>query len=269
MKVFYKKTFDPAPAVGELCAAAGLCAMIPDDATVVVKPNLVEAIAPPVTTPVDVVEALCRYLMDERAGSRVVVAEGCGAKNYDTGHVFAALGYDEMAARVGVELIDLNQEETVELQRPECRRWPVMHLPRLVMDGFLISVPVLKVHTLAGVTLSMKNMMGCAPPAHYQQGGHWKKAAFHQQVQEAVLDLNRYRGPDFVLLDAREGMCEAHLWGRKCDPPPGIIAAGGDPVGMDAFGCGLLGVDWRGIGHIRMADGELGNAAACGDATPL
>jgi len=124
MKVFYKKTFDPAPAVGELCAAAGLCAMIPDDATVVVKPNLVEAIAPPVTTPVDVVEALCRYLMDERAGSRVVVAEGCGAKNYDTGHVFAALGYDEMAARVGVELIDLNQEETVELQRPECRRWP-------------------------------------------------------------------------------------------------------------------------------------------------
>jgi len=251
-----------------LCDRAGLVEKIGKSPTVVIKPNLVEALEPPVTTPVDLVEALVVYLQKRLCGRKIVVAEGCGARDYDTDHVFAHLGYTDMARRTGVELVDLNHEDLVELRHPECQRWPEMFLPRLVMDAFLVSVPVLKVHTLAGVTLSMKNMMGCAPPAHFQQGGHWKKAAFHDRVQEAVFDLNRYRCPDFVVLDAREGMCEAHLWGAKCEPPPRILAAGADPVAIDAFGCELLGVNWRDIRHIAMADGVLGRAGSEAAALP-
>ena len=103
-------------------------------------------------------------------------------------------------------------------------------------------------------------MMGLAPPAHYQQGGHWKKASFHQKIQEAVFDLNRYRTPDFTLLDATVGMQQAHLWGPPCDPPVNRIAAGFDPVAIDAYGCSLLGREWQKIGHLRMAHGELGMA---------
>ena len=136
-----------------------------------------------------------------------------------------------------------------------------MYLPRIVFESFLISVPVLKAHSLAGVTLTMKNMIGLAPPAHYQQGGNWKKASFHQRIQEAVLDLNRYRTPDFTLLDATIGMQEAHLWGPTCDPPPNRLAASFDPVAVDSYGCGLLGIKWDSIGHVRMAHNVLGSAA--------
>ena len=94
-----------------------------------------------------------------------------------------------------------------------------MYLPELLFNSFLISVPVLKAHSLAEVTLTMKNMLGCAPPHHYQCGGRWKKSAFHEQIQEAVLDLNRYRTPDFTVLDATVGMSEAHVWGAHCQPP--------------------------------------------------
>lgn len=227
--------------------------------TVLVKPNLVENRKPPITTPVELVAALIDYLREKAPTARLLVAEGNGALDYDTGFCFEALGYTALATR-GVELLDLNGAPLVELARPGCRRWPTMRLPQILFDSFLISVPVLKAHTLAGVTLTMKNMMGTAPPAHYRQGGHWKKAAFHEGIQEAVLDLNRYRTPDFTVLDATVGMQQAHLWGPTCDPPPNRLAAAYDPVAIDAYGAGLLGRDWRRIGHISQAAGELGTA---------
>ena len=131
----------------------------------------------------------------------------------------------------------------------------------IAMECFLLSVPVLKAHSLAGVTLTMKNMMGLVPPSHYREGNSWKKSAFHNQIQKAVADLNRYRTPDFTLLDATIGMAQAHLWGPTCDPPVNRLSASFDPVSIDAHGTNLLKKDWRNINHIKMVDGELGQAS--------
>lgn len=237
-----------------------LCSIIQPGQTVLIKPNLVEALAPPITTPVEFVAAIIDYLKLHLPQCPVVVGEGSGAVEYDTFHCFSTLGYTKMAQEKGIELIDLNVEPSVRKNNPSCRRWPRMHLPKLLDEVFLLSVPVLKAHSLAIVTLTMKNMMGCAPPSHYRQGNSWGKSAFHKEIQEAVYDLNRYRTPDFTLLDASIGMAEAHLWGAHCHPPVGLLVAGSDPVAIDAYGCGLLGRDWRQVGHIRMADGVLGTA---------
>ncbi len=244
-----------------LLDAAGLPTALRGQERILIKPNLVEDLPPPITTPVGLVAALLAYLRENAPDVEIVIGEGCGSKEDDTWRAFAGQGYVDLARRFGVSLLDLNQERLVSVDNPHCSRWPQMYLPAVVFESFLLSVPVLKAHSLAGVTLTMKNMMGLAPPAHYQQGGHWKKAAFHHRIQEAIFDLNRYRAPDFTLLDATVGMSEAHLWGATCDPPPGLLAAGFDPVAVDAFGTGLLGRDWRKIGHIRLADGVLGTAA--------
>ncbi len=248
--------------VPPLLAASGLAAAVAHQRRIIIKPNLVEPVPPPITTPVALVAALVAYLREVAPHAELVVAEGVGSLRHDTWHVFRELGYLDLARRQGVELVDLNDAPLVRLVDPTCLRWPEMYLPAMVFDAFLISVPVLKAHSLAGVTLTMKNMMGLAPPAHYQQGGHWKKASFHHRVQEAVHDLNRYRAPDFTLLDATVGMAEAHLWGPTCQPPVNRLIAGFDPVAVDAIGAGLLGQDWRRIGHIRLGDGVLGSATA-------
>lgn len=227
---------------------------------VLIKPNLVEALDPPVTTPVGLVDKVVEYISERCGGCEVVVGDGTGSLDYDTCHVFDRLGYTEMAERQGVKLTDLNEEPLVRLSNPALSRWKEMYLPRICIESFLISLPVLKAHTLAGVTLTMKNMMGTVPPSHYQAGGHWKKSSFHNRIQESILDLNRYRTPDFTILDARAGMQEAHLYGPVCDPPPGLLLAGHDPVAVDAHGASLLKMDWRAIDHIRNADGELGAA---------
>lgn len=246
--------------IPRLLEAAGLATLAAGHRRIVIKPNLVEPLSPPITTPVGIIEALVDYLQRKLPQTEIIIGEGCGSREHDTLFCFRVLGYSDLAREKNISLVDLNQATLVTKTLKKCRRWPVIHLPELIFDSFLISVPVLKAHSLAGVTLTMKNMMGLAPPAHYQEGGHWKKAAFHQGIQEAILDLNRYRTPDFTLLDATVGMAEAHLWGPTCDPAPNLIIAGIDPVAVDAFGTGLLKKKWQDIGHIAMADGELGHA---------
>ena len=226
---------------------------------ILLKPNLVEALEPPITTPVELVAALVDYLREKLPDPEIIIGEGTGATGYDTFHPFQELGYSAMAGEKGIELLDLNREPLREMSDPACKRWPQMALPEILFDSFLLSVPVLKAHSLAGVTLTMKNMMGADPPSHFRQGG-WNKAAFHTDVQAAVFDLNRYRTPDFTVLDATVGMAEAHLWGPVCSPPPAIIAAGFDPVAIDAYGAGILGRNWRDIGHLQMAHNILGRA---------
>ncbi len=237
--------------LGELAAAHG---------RVLLKPNLVEVLAPPITTPVAFIDSITDYLLDFLPHSAIIIGEGCGSTSYDTHHAFHELGYTKLAARKNIELIDLNVEELNHYSNPDCRRWPEMHLPKILEEVFLISVPQLKAHSLSKVTLTMKNMMGCAPPSHFRGGGPWNKSTFHTEIHEAIFDLNRYRTPDFTILEASIGMAQAHLWGPECDPPVGKIAASADPVAIDSYGTHLLQRDWRDIGHIVMANGVLGEA---------
>ncbi len=259
-KVFYRSFTDWGQTLSPLLDAAGLGEELTNHPIILIKPNLVEAISPPVTTPARLVAHLIDYIRKNAPDSKIIIGEGTGSLSYDTFHAFHELGYTKLSSEKKVELMDLNGEDLVHRKREECRRWPEMHLPSILDEVFLLSVPVLKAHTLARVTLTMKNMMGCAPPSHYQGNGAWGKSSFHQEIHEAIFDLNRYRTPDFTLLDATIGMAEAHLWGAHCDPPVSKLAASWDPVAIDSFGTSLLQKDWQAIDHIRMAHGVLGTA---------
>ncbi len=250
-----------AESIPRICEVAGLKELVTKSGKpVLLKPNLVENLAPPITTPVEVVGGLVDYLQEEIPGVDIIIGEGCGATEYDTHYVFRELGYELLAADKGVRLVDLNEQPLRHMQNPECTCWPDMYLPEMLFDVFLLSVPVLKAHSLAKVMLTMKNMMGAAPPSHFQKGGAWKKASFHARIDPAIFDLNTYRTPDFTLLDATIGMQQAHLWGPTCNPPKNKLAAGVDPVALDVWGTDLLGFDWHQVGYLRMADGVLGLA---------
>ncbi len=226
---------------------------------ILIKPNLVNASPPPVTFPVEAARALVQAVRACSEAS-IVIAEGAGDHQLETGAIFGLLGYRSLAAELDIELIDLNHAPLVRLENRDCSVFPTFMMPEVMMESYVISAAVLKAHSLADVTLSMKNMLGCAPPSYYQQGGHWKKSAFHARMHQSIFDLNRYRKPDLALVDASVGMAEYHLGGPTCDPPVNRIVAGFDPVAVDAAGAGLLGFDWRTIDHIRLADGVLGSA---------
>ena len=252
---------DYARSVPEALEAVGAPPILASQRRILIKPNLVNASPFPVTLPPTAVEALVRAIR-RWSGAEVLVAEGTGDSRLSTGDVFRLHGYDRTARRLEVPLIDLNEEPLVRREDSACRVFPEFWLPRVALESFVVSFAVLKCHSLAGVTLSLKNMMGFAPPSRYQQGGAWKKSAFHRRMHESIFELNRYRRPDLALVDASVGLAEHHLGGPPCDPPVGRILAGFDPVAVDAAGARLLGVEWERVDHIRMAHGVLGDATA-------
>lgn len=218
---------------------------------VLIKPNLINASPPPVTTPAACCEAIICYIQ-RCSNAEIVIGEGCGDPSMDTYSVFASLGYKDLAEKYSLKLVDLNAAPLKRLSDPARKVFPEIYLPEIALTHCLVSVPVLKAHSLADITGTLKNMIGLAPPSHYGGlGGSWKKAAFHQRLQAAIADLNQYRTPDFSIMDATIGMADYHLGGRHCDPPAGKILAGFDPWEMDREAARLLGLDWRTIPHLR------------------
>jgi len=237
--------------VGRCMLAGGATRLLADGRPVMLKPNLIKAAPHPVTTPPEFCEAVIAFVR-QHTDAPIVIAEGCGDSCHETPAVFARLGYEALAERVNVGLLDLNTAPLMHLTDPACGVFPEMWLPEAVFAHVLISLPVLKAHSFCRLTGSMKNMMGMAPPEHYGgRYGSWKKAAFHQHLDAAIVELNRYRGPDFTVMDATIGLAEYHLGGPCCEPPANRILAGRNARAVDREAAGLLGIDWRKVGHLR------------------
>ncbi len=236
--------------VPEALDAIGAAETLKSQTAVLIKPNLINASPFPITTPVECVEAVIQYVRS-CSDAQIVVGEGCGDAHLETDAVFDALGYRELARRQAVELIDLNHASLTRLENAECPVFKEMYLPEIAISHFLISVPVLKAHSFSQITGTLKNMIGLAPPKHYSgKFGSWKKAVFHGQMHESIIDLNRYRTPDLSLMDATVGMPEFHLGGAHCDPPLNKLLASFDPIAVDRRGAELLGLDWQTIDHL-------------------
>jgi uncharacterized protein (DUF362 family) len=213
--------------------------LLAGESLVLLKPNLVTSSPPPVTTDVGMVAAVAKWCR-EATRATILVVEGSGE-----GH----LGYRKIPAD---EFIDLDREEIAEYAHPGAERFPKIWLPRLVTDGFLISIPVLKDHAMAQVSLSIKNMVGILPTSRYS--GYWsfRKSAVHDgDLDQAIADLARYRPPDLALIDGRIGMKGGHLSGTPCSPPKRMLIGGRNPWAVDAKGAWILGWSWEQVGHLR------------------
>jgi len=245
-----------AETVPEALDACGAGPVMAAARRIVLKPNLVDSKPHPVTTPPQCVEAALDYCRRVAPGAEVVIAEGSG--QVDSLPVFQALGYADLARRRGVEIVDLNQAPLTRLHDPQNKYMPEFYCPTLLLDCVLVTIPVLKAHSMADVTLALKSMFGIAPPSHYQERGHWAKSALHRRIHDKVLGINLHRKADVSLIDATVGMAEAHLWGPACDPPVNRLVAGLDPVSVDVVAAGLLGRDYRRIQHLAEAPEALG-----------
>ncbi|MBN2476182.1 MAG: DUF362 domain-containing protein [Pirellulales bacterium] len=241
--------------VPEVLDAVGAREALQQQVAVLIKPNLVNASPFPITTAPECVESVIQYVRS-CSNAVVVVGEGCGDAKLDTDEVFDRLGYRELARRSDVELVDLNHAPLRKLENGDCPVFREMYLPEIALTHYLISVPVLKAHSLSEITGTLKNMMGLAPPKHYSgRYGSWKKAVFHNRMHQSILDLNTYRMPDLSLMDATVGMADFHLGGARCNPPVNRLIAGFDPVEVDRRSAELLGYDWQRIGHLTSCGG--------------
>jgi uncharacterized protein (DUF362 family) len=216
---------------------------------IIVKPNLVDSIPFPVTTNIDCVKTVIDYIRS-CSDATIIIAEGTGAPGMTTHEVYQRMGYDMLADEKEVMLIDLNEQPLVKLENPDLEIFKEYYIPEIAMESFIFSLPVLKAHSFSTVTLALKNMMGFAPPKYYQRGSSWKKSFFHGNMHQSIIEMNKHRMADLVLLDATIGMAEYHLGGKKCNPHVNKLVAGTDSIEVDIIGAELLGIEWQKVPHI-------------------
>ena len=190
------------------------------------------------------------------AHERVVVGEGPGHQR-DTQLVLAESGFATHLRDRKIEFVDLNRDEVVEIgARSGYTAMKSLWLPRAVLDAdLLVSMPKVKTHHWAGVTLSLKNMFGVIPGAVYG----WPKNVLHWQgIERSILDICSTVRPHFVVADgivAMEGNGPLHGTHRNLY----TIVLADDPVAADFTCARLMGLVPERVYHLAQAARFLGN----------
>ena len=225
---------------------------LPLTGLIIIKPNLTNADKPPVTTNVDAVEAIYKYCR-EHTKAEIAIGEVCGSGiTYET---YKVNGYTKLADKYSIRLIDFNREETCVIRNKHALQIKEFHIPKIVQQAFIISVPVLKDHSFTKTTIAMKNMFGIAPAPFYS--GTWNKSKLHTpSTDKSVVDICLYKKPDLCLVDAVIVLKGMHLSGTP--KQINLILASFDPVAVDTVGSELLGHNPKTINYLNLAKGLLG-----------
>lgn len=238
----------------------GIQDIVPTGARVAIKVNLtggpgayymegVPATESVVTHP-EVVRALGELLIDAGASEIFVV------ESVDGGDSYAAWGYRDIVKSLNATLIDLNKPDPY----PEFTETTVgpawMVYENFIFNNLLnevdtfISAAKMKCHILAGITLSMKNLVGLVPHHLYRldpSDNH--RTALHEDVKtrlpRIIVDLNMARPIHLALIDgiktieAGEG-----TWAEGVrQVTPGLMLAGKNALMVDTIGAALMAFD--------------------------
>jgi uncharacterized protein (DUF362 family) len=231
------------------------------------KPNLVSS-DPRMTTKPEEVRTIARLM--QRAGKQVSIGEGSaavpkfnivGPETYRTRkreilepmqkYVYDQLGYTEMAKTLRVPLVNLHCGDMAEVAVPNAFVFPKVTIHQSLAEvDLLCSVPMMKTHQLATVTLGMKNLIGVYPGTVYQSiRGH-----VHDVTSEvdptgtaaAIVDMVRANKLGLAVVDGSMAM-EGN--GPSLGPlvKMDVIVAGTNPLATDMVAASVMGFEPREI----------------------
>jgi uncharacterized protein (DUF362 family) len=219
------------------------------DSTVFVKPNLT---FPYYKEGVTTTPGLLRNLLEifKDRVDNVILGESDGGK-----HSFTAdksfEGHDmyNICRETGVELVNLSKLPSKFVEDKIQGKRVKVQLPNLLLDGIdcFVSVPVLKVHAMTTVTLSMKNLWGCHPDT--------MRCLQHQNLAHKLTLIAKIVNPRIIVIDGLYGL-------DRNGPMSGdpvkmdLIITSDNPVVADALGAEIMGFSPKKIEHIRIAEKE-------------
>ncbi|MFY9585576.1 MAG: DUF362 domain-containing protein, partial [Candidatus Acidiferrales bacterium] len=172
--------------------------------TVLLKPNFVGPDPLGVINTHPAVVAAARESFLRLGAERVLVGDG-PALERDTEAVAETMRLREYVGPLELSFVDLNVDDVRRvLLRTRASSLRELYLPETVLDADLVvSMPKLKTHHWAGVTLSLKNMFGIVPGSCYG----WPKNVLHWAgITRALLDINSTVRPGFAIVDGIVGM---------------------------------------------------------------
>ena len=232
---------------------------------VYLKPNAIDAKQFCYTRP-EVLETVIRYFFKVGA-SDVYVMENSSQGNY-TRLVFEAIGYTEICKQTGAIPVFLDEEPTERFEfkgKPPAKQsnptgydLVSFEMPHTVAkelikrknENLYVSLPKLKTHSMAGVSLGIKNQW--AFPRHQD-----RKSDHNFNLHSKLVDILGYVQPDFTLIDGIEGTIHGHY------PPTAladklvktfrVLIGGTDVLATDIVGARVFGLTPEDVPHLKIA----------------
>ena len=232
---------------------------------IMLKPNLVGD-NPRCTTSPKVIEALAQLMLAE--GKEVLIGEGSAmAAGYNSladgspcytddpalldamqQHVFDSLEYTQMAASLGVPLVNLHTGPMVTVNVPGgglAYQQLKLHQSLTQID-LLCSVPMMKTHDRAVVSLGMKNLIGLYPGSVYGT----VRASVHDHATAAgspgiayeTIDMVRANKLGLTVVDGLIAM-EGNGPANGDLVPMYLIIAGTNPLATDMVAANVMGFE--------------------------
>jgi uncharacterized protein (DUF362 family) len=223
---------------------------------VLLKPNLVGPDPLWVMNTHPAVIAATRECFLRLGASQVFIGDG-PAMDRDTEAILESLRFRDYVGRLDGVFVDLNVDDVARVPlKTHASRLEQLYLPKTVMGvDFVVSMPKLKTHHWAGVTLSMKNMFGIVPGACYG----WPKNVLHWAgIDRAILDINAAAGPDFAIVDGIMGM-EGNGPIQGNPKASKVLVFGNDAVAVDATCCRIMGLRPDRVKYLDRAGTMLGH----------
>lgn len=242
MDVIIARSASYAPAaveagIREICAGlGGLERWIQPGQRVLIKPNMLEALAPEkaATTHPAVLAALIRAV--QAVGGRVLVGDSPGVQG--TLPVAEACGIAAVCRENGAALVDFNERRDV--CREEGRTVKRFALAAALAEAdVVISLAKMKTHSLMGVTGSVKNLFGCIVGTD--------KAQFHLRMKwrddfaGMLVDLYQTVQPTLCFVDGIVGM-EGNGPRNGQAKPAGLLLGGVNGFAVDMAMTAVMGL---------------------------
>lgn len=224
---------------------------------VLLKPNLVEySTKAAINTHPSVIAATADTLF-RLGASEVIVADGPGHVR-DSEMLIDECGLRSKLSEVGrVRFVDLNFDAVRRVvPRGGFTSFRELWLPETVLSAdVIISMPKVKTHHWAGVTLSLKNLFGCVPGNVYG----WPKNVLHWEgIDNSIAELAATIPVHYVIADGIVAMeCNGPLHGPSRHL--GCLLFANDPIAADGTCCRLMGIEPLRINHLQMT-APIGNS---------
>jgi uncharacterized protein (DUF362 family) len=227
--------------------------------TVLLKPNFVGLDPSGAVNTHPAVVAATRESFLKLGAAQVLIGDG-PALDRDTEAIVESVRLREYAGPLKRTFVDLNIDDVERVPlKTRASRLKELYLPKTVLRAdFVVSMPKLKTHHWAGVTLSLKNMFGIVPGGCYG----WPKNVLHWAgIDNSILDINAAVRPDFAIVDGINGM-EGNGPVQGTPKRANVLVFGNDPVAVDATCCRIMGLLPERVKYLAGAGTLLGHLNA-------
>ncbi|MDR0910940.1 MAG: DUF362 domain-containing protein [Spirochaetaceae bacterium] len=243
--------------VKEIFDKAGGASLLKSSGDVYIKPNAIDA-KPYCYTRPELIEALISYW--KKAGAKRIYFFENSTQSNLTRIVFKATGYTDICRRSGAIPVYLDEGENVlfGFKGKDDYEHSTFEMPRFIADNLIrdkeknlyITVPKLKTHSMAGLTLGVKNQWAF-PRQNDRRHDH------NFNLANKLVDVLSYLQPDFTLIEGVEGTIYGHYpvlkLADKCIIPFRLLIGSANVLASDLTGMKVFGLSIEDVPHLKLA----------------